>query len=318
MNWIDLILIVVILFSVYSGWRKGFINGMLQLISWVLTLIFSFLLYKYLADFLQNNIKSLGIWATPLAFLAMVFIFRMVFDILFTLLTRNISLNVHFSRANKVLGIIPGALAGFIYAALFATIFMLLPWVNRFFESSRESIVATFLTRQVDRLETKLSPVLDKSVRQTLNKLTVEPGSSKTIELDFTVSDPAIRSDLEREMLVLLNRERIKAGLKPFKADPDLVPVARAHSLDMFQRGYFSHITPEGKAPSDRIRAAKVPFITAGENLALAQTLGIAHNGLMNSPGHRANILHPAFRRVGIGILDGGPYGIMVTQNFRN
>ena len=78
------------------------------------------------------------------------------------------------------------------------------------------------------------------------------------------------------------------------------------------------HITPEGKAPSDRIRAAKVPFITAGENLALAQTLGIAHNGLMNSPGHRANILHPAFRRVGIGILDGGPYGIMVTQNFRN
>jgi uncharacterized protein YkwD len=56
----------------------------------------------------------------------------------------------------------------------------------------------------------------------------------------------------------------------------------------------------------------------AGENLALARTLPMAHQGLMDSPGHRANILRPAFGRVGIGILDGGRYGLMVTQNFRN
>lgn len=318
LNWIDLILIIVILFSIYSGWRKGFINGMLQLISWILTLILSFVLYKYLADFLQNNVKAIGIWATPVAFLAMVFIIRLVIDVLFIQLTRRISENVHLSRYNKALGIIPGALAGLIYAGLFATIFMLLPWINQFFASSRKSIVAITLTRQIERLEEKLSPVLDKSVRQTLNKLTIEPGSSRTIKLDFTVANPSVRSDLERDMLVLVNKERKKAGLKPLKADPALAVVAREHSRDMFARGYFSHYTPEGKAPSDRIRAAKIPFITAGENLALAQTLSIAHEGLMNSPGHRANILHPAFGRVGIGILDGGPHGIMVTQNFRN
>jgi uncharacterized protein YkwD len=318
MNWIDLILIVVILLSVYLGWRKGFIKGMLQLVSWILTLILSFVLYKYLADFLQNHVKSLGIWTTPLAFLLMVFFIRMVIDISFRQLTKNIAMGVHLSQLNKALGVIPGALAGFIYAALFATILMLLPVVNKFFESSHESIVAITLTRQVEWLEEKLAPVLDKSVRQTLNKLTIEPGSSKTIELNFTVPNPSVRSDLEREMLVLLNKEREKEGLKPLKYDPELIPVARAHSRDMFVRGYFSHITPEGKAPSDRIMDAKVPFTTAGENLALAQTLAIAHTGLMNSPGHRANILHPAFGRVGIGILDGGPYGIMVTQNFRN
>jgi len=44
----------------------------------------------------------------------------------------------------------------------------------------------------------------------------------------------------------------------------------------------------------------------------------IAHAGLMNSPGHRANILRPQFGRVGIGIMDGGVHGLMVTQNFRN
>jgi uncharacterized protein YkwD len=86
----------------------------------------------------------------------------------------------------------------------------------------------------------------------------------------------------------------------------------------MFARSYFSHISPEGLEPFDRMHQAKVRFFSAGENLALAQTLPSAHQGLMNSPGHRANILRPAYGRVGIGVLDGGRYGLMVTQNFRN
>jgi uncharacterized protein YkwD len=74
----------------------------------------------------------------------------------------------------------------------------------------------------------------------------------------------------------------------------------------MFARGYFAHETPEGRSPFDRMSADGVKFMTAGENLALAPTLQVAHNGLMKSPGHRANILAKDFGRVGIGILDGG------------
>jgi uncharacterized protein YkwD len=66
------------------------------------------------------------------------------------------------------------------------------------------------------------------------------------------------------------------------------------------------------------MRSANVRFITAGENLALAPTLQIAHTGLMNSPGHRANILRREFGRVGIGIMDGGMRGLMISQEFRN
>ena len=97
-----------------------------------------------------------------------------------------------------------------------------------------------------------------------------------------------------------------------------MLVVARAHSADMFARGYFSHVTPEGTSPFDRMKREKVRFLAAGENLALGQTLNICHRGLMNSPGHRANILSKAFGRVGIGILDGGFHGLMITQNFRN
>ena len=116
----------------------------------------------------------------------------------------------------------------------------------------------------------------------------------------------------------MINRERIAAGLKPLAPDPELTEVARRHSADMFARGYFAHETPEGRDPFDRMREANVRFLTAGENLALAPTVQVAHIGLMNSPGHRANILNKDFGRVGIGIMDGGIRGLMVTQDFRN
>ena len=56
--------------------------------------------------------------------------------------------------------------------------------------------------------------------------------------------------------------------------------------------------------------------IPTAENLALAPNVDIAHKGLMNSPGHRANILSPSFGRVGIGVIDGGGYGKMFAQEF--
>jgi uncharacterized protein YkwD len=86
----------------------------------------------------------------------------------------------------------------------------------------------------------------------------------------------------------------------------------------MFIRGYFSHYTPEGKDSFDRMRGAGIKFLQAGENLALAQTLSIAHQGLMNSPGHRENILRPMFGRIGIGVYDGGIRGLMISQEFKH
>jgi uncharacterized protein YkwD len=119
-------------------------------------------------------------------------------------------------------------------------------------------------------------------------------------------------------MLDMVNKERTKQGLQPLKPDPELTNVGRTHSKDMFARGYFAHVNPEGKDPFDRMKEAHVNFYAAGENLALAQTLEIAHTNLMNSPGHRENILNPSFGRLGIGILDGGFYGLMISQEFRN
>lgn len=164
----------------------------------------------------------------------------------------------------------------------------------------------------------KLAPVFDEAVRQTMSSFASEHEGHKETILHFTYDEPKARPDLEAKMLEMINRERAKEGIRPLKADPDETAVGRAHSKDMFARGYFAHKNPDGKSPFDRMKEAHVQFTTAGENLALAQTLELAHKNLMNSPGHRANIMNPAFGRVGIGIQDGGFYGLMISQEFRN
>ena len=117
-------------------------------------------------------------------------------------------------------------------------------------------------------------------------------------------------------MFKLVNQERAKMGLKELEIHEGLVKLARMKSKDMIDLGYFAHQSPTYGLPFDMIRQAGIPFIYAGENLAGAPSVTRAHTALMNSSGHRANILNPNFTHIGIGIAEGGPYGKMFTQLF--
>jgi uncharacterized YkwD family protein len=120
----------------------------------------------------------------------------------------------------------------------------------------------------------------------------------------------------EQQMLNLVNTERAKNGLAPLQADMELVRLARMKSADMIAKNYFSHTSPTYGSPFDMMNSAGIAYRTAGENLAGAGSVTSAHTNLMNSSGHRANILNSAFTHIGIGIVDGGPYGKMFTQMF--
>jgi uncharacterized protein YkwD len=213
---------------------------------------------------------------------------------------------------------LPGLANGLITAAIVSALLLAIPLSESVSERTRESAIMNRLAVYAQSLEARLRPVFGEAIARSLNLLTVQPDSNERVALPFTVSTSRPRPDLERQMLDLVNEERVANGLPPLSPDPELTEVARRHSADMFGRGYFAHDTPEGRTPFDRMKAANVRFLVAGENLALAPTVSIAHTGLMNSPGHRANILRPQFGRVGIGIMDGGMRGLMVSQEFRN
>lgn len=120
----------------------------------------------------------------------------------------------------------------------------------------------------------------------------------------------------EQQMLGLINKERTAVGASPLATDMRLVKVARMKSLDMIKNNYFGHQSPTYGSPFDLLKSQGITYRYAGENLAGAATVDRAHTILMNSSGHRANILDTRFSKVGIGIIKGGPYGLMISQEF--
>ncbi len=315
-NYIDLILALIIGLAVYNGWRTGFINSSIEITVWLGSFLLALFLSEHTISFLQLfNIS--GIWVRPVFFMILLIGFSRLIFVLCDNLSASISDETHSHWTNKLAGIVPGLLAGTIYASLLSFFFLSYSLGN-FSDRSKESKLAAMLTAETEWPGKQISDIFSDIGYRLGSSLTIHPEGKDIITLPFKTDDFRARKDLERAMLQLINSERKKDGLRSVTADDELALVARKHSADMFTRGYFSHYTPEGNSPFDRIRKDGIPFMIAGENLALAQTLQLAHDGLMDSPGHRANILHKSFGRVGIGILDGGIHGIMVTQVFRN
>ncbi len=121
----------------------------------------------------------------------------------------------------------------------------------------------------------------------------------------------------EREMVEYVNEERIKAGLEPLQVDLELARVARIKSQDMVDNGYFSHNSPTYGSPFEMMKNFGIKYRSAGENIAMNSSVLKAHESLMNSEGHRNNILNKGFTHIGIGIVgNNGRSGITVTQMF--
>jgi uncharacterized protein YkwD len=132
---------------------------------------------------------------------------------------------------------------------------------------------------------------------------------------------------LEEEVLELVNERRAAgascggagsfAAAEPLTMSPNLRCAARRHTEDMVDRDYFSHVSPEGGSPGDRIAEAEYSFSTWGENIAGGSaTAAAVIDQWMGSDGHCSNIMSPAFTEIGVGYVAGGAYGHTWTQVF--
>ena len=117
-------------------------------------------------------------------------------------------------------------------------------------------------------------------------------------------------------LFLQVNQERIKHGMTPLEIDPRLNYVAYKHSEDMAKRHFFAHTNPDGLDPNQRFNS-QGGIGSVGENIASGTSIDAAHFHLMNSPGHRANVLHADFTHLGIGIYFYGQ-NFYITQLFQH
>ena len=124
--------------------------------------------------------------------------------------------------------------------------------------------------------------------------------------------------EMERSLFEAVNRERAARNLAPLTLSPDLTDLARGQSRDMASLGVLDHASASGQSYSERLEAANVLYAANAENVARGDSSDPAriHNALMNSGGHRANILHPDFDRLGVGVFLTKEGVFYVTQDF--
>lgn len=118
----------------------------------------------------------------------------------------------------------------------------------------------------------------------------------------------------ETQILDLTNKERAKLGLVELRRDPNLDQAARAKATDMFANDYWAHISPDGTTPWFFIKGTGYKYTVAGENLARDfDTTAPMVQAWMDSPTHKANIVHQRYLDTGIAVVDGHLDGVETT-----
>lgn len=315
---VDAVIIAAVIYGAYAGSRRGLLLVVMELVSLVVSTALAAVLYVPAGRLLEAT----GL--TPprgrvIAFMAL----WIVAEISFSLFVRFFALpRLKNYPGHNRLGRIAGATINGAKVAMVMVVAVIafdgLPIPAAAKDAVTTAAVPGSILSHYTGLRTAWSNGIGRDITQSLSVfvITDDPESRLRIELNFRTTDGHIDEAAENTMLRLLNDERTSRGLMPLTLNTGARGVARAYSARMLAEGYFSHIDNDGRTPFDRLRASHVDFGAAGENLALAPTLQRAHDGLINSPGHRANILSKNYRSVGIGIINAGANGLMITQDF--
>lgn len=158
--------------------------------------------------------------------------------------------------------------------------------------------------------KTEAKPVVPAEMKQETTpvqkaetKVEQAPSVAPQKEVDSSISN------VEQEVVRLVNVERAKEGLQPLTMDVELQKVAKKKSEDMKAKNYFSHTSPTYGSPFDMMKQFGITYKSAGENIAKGQTSAKqVVDAWMNSAGHRANIMSTSFTHIGVGYVAGGHY----------
>jgi uncharacterized membrane protein required for colicin V production len=316
-NPVDVGILIIVGISAVAGLRRGFLLGLIDLVGFALALVVA----ARLTDSVAAPLREWGI-GEPLASGAAFIIAAVVSLAVIGLAGRvilsplgAISATTPLGWVNSVLGLLPGALRGLLIAALLVLLLTALPTefgLSRPLATSRLAPPTAAVGEEA--LETGLAWA---GIDPWDLGVFTQPPIAGAIDLPFSgITDLEIDDAAQELLFSLINQERSSAGLTPLQRDPALAEVARRHSREMFRLGEFSHVSPTTGSPADRIAVANPDYVLSGENIALAQTAQAAHDGIMGSPPHRANVLNPGFTHVGVGALRHAEHGLMVTEEF--
>lgn len=326
-TWFDLVVLAIFLWAGWAGYANGLVIEVVGLVRLIVSIALAVAFGPAAGRYIQQFALFPAAVAVPIGIVLVLVVVQLLLGIVLSELIRPMIGVLHhvpvIGLLDRLGGLVLSVLQSVVLVALVVAAVVPL-W--RAFDTGptvttvQRSVLTPGLLAIGGRLVPRVEAVIGVPAAQLLPTLT--PGArhvagNETLRLHFPSNLPVhTDSAAAAVMLNYVNMRRAQYHLAPLVVDPALTSVARAHSLDMFHRSYFGHNAPDGVSPFDRLRAAGVSYMVAGENIAYAPNVTVADDGLWNSPEHRANILRPQFRRIGIGVVSGGLFEEMFTQDF--
>ena len=317
-NWVDLVIIIFLLYFVIDSFRHNFFIILIEFLSFLFSLLIGFRFYMFFANILISNFSISNTFAKAIGFIIVIFLSETVLASTLLFIIKKVPDKARLAGFLNYFRFIIGFFDGVLFLSFLIPLILAFPVPPVVKQSISTSKLGGFLSEKTAVFEKRYSDIFGGVIDEGLNILTINPESSKSIPIQASQTGLTVGYQDESAMVELVNQERNKVSLNSLSVNEKLTIVARNYAMDMWKRGYFSHYSPEGQDVAGRLTNAGIEFQIVGENLALAPTLLIAHTGLMNSPGHRANILDPQFNQIGIGIVDNGIYGKIFVQIFTN
>lgn len=304
------------------GWLRGAVKELMDLVGLVLGIVFAFRLSGPMGEFMEG---WTGLGPGPARVVGGVVIFLLV-GIAAAIGAHYLSRVMNLpglKSSNRAFGAALALAWGWFLATLVLSVLVVLPLPASATQPMEDSSLVATLTNPELPTQQAFHALAGDRVLESVLALQRIVGSKQIIlEEDEQIRIDAAQPDeigsdpvAAEEIFQLLNRSRVAAGQSPLAWSDALAGVGEDHATEMYLDGYFSHVSPGTGTIGDRMQARGLTYRLAGENLALAATPDLVHDGLMDSPGHRENILRPEFRRVGVGVVD-GPLGLMVVQVF--
>jgi uncharacterized protein YkwD len=316
MNIADIIILFVIAVTAIIGFKKGFVHLSAVLIKWCGSMAAPFFTAPLLTNFLNSQFQVQELWLFIITFIVLFLFTFFLLSVLESWLLYSTKKITHTHWLNKTGGVIMGIVGGAAVSAVSIHIINSSYWKEGTDELQKSVVASSYQQFFGADIETMFTNFANATEGLQIAGVSSAQPSSKTESFQTTHFTSDVAKELQ--VLQLVNTERSLKKLPPLRPDNELSLAARLHGADMFSRGYFSHNTPEGKDPFQRLNALNVVYKYAGENLAYSYTVTRAHAALMKSPGHRANILHPKFSKIGISVLNGGEKGLIVVQEFKH
>jgi len=314
--WIDLALVAILVGYIYDGIRRGFFLVALEVCGFIFSFVVALLAYPFVGKLIGAVREMPTSFSNAIAFFAVWFLIGILFPILAKIIYKKIPQQCLQHPLNRWFGFLPAIFDAILLAAVILPLIVSLPLPSPIKSAVLHSKLGAPIVRAANRIDRSMEGVISPAVKDGLAFLTIHPQSNQTVALNFKAKATSVDEVSETEMFRLVNDERRKVGLPNLIYSGPLRDAARVYGEEMVRNGYFSHYSRDGKSPADRATQVGIDFLVLGENLAFAPDVAIAHDGLMNSPGHRANILSKDFNRLGIGVIDAGIFGKIFVQEF--